>query len=673
MERNDIYTKTLNHLKAVTAATISNAKSGHTGSALGGSAILLALFMDHLNFDNSGNNCPNRDRFVMSAGHASALLYNLEHLFGFDITIDDLKNFRKYDSKTPGHPEYGVVPGVETTTGPLGQGVANAVGLAIAAEKMHAMYPTLFDNYTYCYAGDGCLMEGVAIEACSLAGKLKLSNLILLYDDNGITLDGEKDLSNNENMAEKFKAMGWNTIIVNNGNNFFECSNAISKAKYDYDGPTIIIFKTVIGIGTLKQGTAGAHGYPLSEEELANFRNSLGIEKPQNLYPIPEIGELPDTTPIDPNFYYPSDVYKHCHRATFDKMHKIDQWNRLFNNYLSHNKDNFETMLKLNCGEVNFADIVELLNEKPEMAGRDASSIVLNELYNYYNFFGGTADLASSTKAFLKNSEAFNKDKAKGNNIYFGIREHAMGSICNGIALYGNFLSFDSTFVSFSNYMFPSLRMRAMMNIPALSIFTHDSINIGEDGPTHQPIEQITQLRSFVGLQTFRPATYAEVVSAYKYFVTKKAPTVLALTKSKISNPSLSTVEKADHGGYVIYEAGVKPQIEIYATGTEVYLAMKVADELKHLGVRVISVPNEKIFASQPENYKSTVRLPNPILRVAIEATNDNVWYKYIGSDGLLININDYQYSGNGNEVYSKAGFNVENIVAKINEKLKIK
>lgn len=642
----NIETKTLNYLKAMTAETISNAKSGHTGSALGGSSILLALFDNHLNFDASGTNWLNRDRFVMSAGHASALLYNIMHLYGYDISIDDLKNFRKYGSKTPGHPEYGVVPGVETTTGPLGQGVANAVGMAIASKKMHTINKTLFNNFVYCYAGDGCLMEGVALESCSLAGKLALDNLILLYDDNGITLDGEKDLSNNENTAKKFEAMGWNVILVEKGNDYHECAKAISKAKKS-SSPTIIIFKTVIGIGTIKQGTSGAHGYPLSAEELDAFKKSLGISE---------------------SFYYPEDVIKHCREAKKENDKMIADWNKLYNKH----KDEIEAKLKLSSEEPNFKEIVKLLNEKPEMAGRDASGIVLNELFKSYNLFGGTADLASSTKAKINSSLAFNKDKENGNNIYFGIREHAMGSIVNGIALYGNFLGFDSTFVTFSNYMFPSLRMRAMMNLPALSIFTHDSINIGEDGPTHQPIEQISQLRSFVSLQTFRPATYAEVVSAYKYFVTKKVPTVLALTKSKISNPKLSTIEKSDRGGYVIYETGTKQQIEIYATGTEVYLAMKVADELKHIGVRVISVPNEKIFDSQTANYKSKVMLPAPILRVAIEATNDNIWYKYIGKDGLLVNINEYQYSGNGTEVYEKAGFEVANVVAKINKKLKV-
>ena len=642
-----IENKTLNYLKAVTAETISNAKSGHTGSALGGSSIMLALFHNHLQFDPTGLNWKNRDRFVLSAGHISALLYTTLHLFGYDITIDDLKNFRKYGSKTPGHPEYGVVPGVETTTGPLGQGVATAVGLAIAAKKMNAMFPTVYDNYTYCYAGDGCLMEGVAVEACSLAGKLKLSKLVLLYDDNGITLDGEKEISNSENTARKFEAMGWNVIVVEKGNDYFECNNAIGKAKHS-DKPTIIIFKTIIGIGTMKQGTCGAHGYPLSAEELASLKTSLEVED---------------------SFYFPEDVKKFCSQVTESNLKQIKDWTGVYN----VNKDLIENALKINA-ECDFKTVLKSVYEqKPEAAGRDVSGLVLNEVANYYNLFGGTADLSSSTKAFIKNSDSFEKNAKEGRNIYFGIREHAMGTICNGIALYGGFYAFDSTFVSFSNYMFPSLRLRAMMQIPALSIFTHDSVNIGEDGPTHQPIEQIPQLRNYVGLTVFRPATYAEVVAGYKYFLTKSKPTVLALTKTKIQNLKVSTIEKAERGGYVIYETGTKPQIEIFASGTEVYLAMQVADEMKNMGVRVISMPCESLYSKQTANYKSKVQLDDPALKVAIEATNDNLWYKYIGENGLLININEYQYSGNGTEVYTKAGFDKTAVVEKIRSALKIK
>ena len=640
----DIVNKSLNYLKSLTAETISHAKSGHTGSALGASSILFALFNNHLQFDCSGNNWPNRDRFILSAGHCSSLLYSLLHFFNYPITIDDLKNFRKYGSKTPGHPEYGLTEGVEVTTGPLGQGVANAVGLAIAEAKMNAAFPNLFNNYTYCFAGDGCLMEGVADEACSLAGKLGLNKLIILYDDNEVTLDGDKAISNTENTMKKFEAMGWDSIVVDKGNDYYECSKAISKAKTN-SKPTIIIFRTVIGIGTVKQGTNFAHGYPLSAEELKTFKANLDV---------PE------------EFFVPNDVREFCYEAVERNNRLIEKWNTLY----EFQKEAVEEFLKENS-RYNLTDLCKKINTKyPEIAGRDASHVVLNELNNYFAFFGGAADLASSTKAYIEDCPEFDEDMAKGNNIRFGIREHAMGSIANGIALYYKFLAFDSTFVVFSNYMMPALRMRAMMQIPVLSIMTHDSINIGEDGPTHQPIEQISQLRSIVGLTVFRPATIAEIMAGFKYFATKKKPTVLAVTKTKISNLKYSTVDKADKGGYIIYETEKTPKIEIFATGTEVYLAIEVAEELKEMGVRVISMPCEKIFANQTENYKSKVLLEKPELKVAIEATNDNVWYKYIGENGLLFNIDSYQTSGKGDEVYKKAGFDKERIVEEIRNKL---
>lgn len=642
----DIANKTLNYLKSITAETISRAKSGHTGTALGASSIMLALFHNHYQFDCSGNNWKNRDRFVLSAGHSSALLYSLLYMFGFPLTADDLKNFRRYGSKTPGHPEYGVTEGVEVSTGPLGQGVANAVGLAIAADKMHAIAPNLFNNFTYCLAGDGCLMEGVAEEACSIAGKLCLKNLILLYDNNEVTLDGDKAISNNENTIKKFEAMGWDTITVDKGNDYSECSKAISKAKSNHR-PTLIMFRTMIGIGTAKQGTCGAHGYPLSEEELTTFKHTLDIST---------------------EFTLPDDVKAFCNEAIEKNNKLIEKWNAI---YETEQKE-IEKKLKLNS-RYNLTDICKKISlANPEISGRDAGGLILNELYPLFPFFGGAADLASSTKAFIKGVPEFEADNAEGNNLRFGIREHAMGAICNGIALYDSFLAFDSTFVSFSNYMLPALRMRAMMGIPVLSLMTHDSINIGEDGPTHQPIEQIPQMRSIIGLTVFRPATIAEIMAGYKFFVTRKKPTVLALTKTTISNPKYSTVDKAEKGGYVIFETQKEPTVEILASGSEVYLAIDVASKLEKVGARVISVPCEKIFSKQTDLYKSKVLVEKPKLRVAIEATNDNVWYKYIGEDGLLINVEDYCHSGKGSEVYSKAGFNVENILSLISEKLHI-
>lgn len=653
----DIISKSLNYLKSLTAETISNAKSGHTGSALGASSILLALFHDHLHFDASGTNWQNRDRFVLSAGHASALLYSLLHLFGYDISIEDLKQFRKSGSKTPGHPEYGVVPGVETTTGPLGQGIANAVGMAIAEAKMERQYPDFIDNYTYCYAGDGCLMEGVGVEACSLAGTLGLNKLILLYDDNNITIDGERTLANKENVAKKFEAMNWNVVEVKNGNDYHACSKAIKVAKKSSNKPTIIIFKTTIGIGTKKQGTCSVHAYPLLAEELCEFKKSLNVEE---------------------NFYVPEDVYNFCHEATNKNNELIKSWNEKFEkDTKTWGSPAFNRLLK--PSEKDFEDALALLNGTSEMAGRDASGKVLCSLSENNYFFGGTADLGPSTKAVVKlpdSTEPSFFDPSTelggfGRNIHFGIREHAMGSIANGMALYNSCMHiFDSTFVAFSNYMLPALKMRAMMKAPVMSICSHDSIDIGEDGPTHQPIEQIPQLRLLIGLSVWRPGTYAEVVAAYKHFLKKQEPVFMAVTKNKISNPNGSTIESASKGGYVILENGKKPEVEIFATGREIYLAMEVAKLLSPIGVRVISLPCLGEFEKQDTAYKNKVLLKNPKLKIAIEATNDNIWHKYVGESGLIFNVDDYQTSGNGGEIYKKAGFDAEFITKQISKKI---
>ncbi len=639
----DIIEKSINYLKALTAETISNAKSGHTGSAIGASSIMLVLFHDHLKYDVSSKGWLGRDRFVLSAGHTSAMFYSILHLFGFDIDIEDLKNFRKCDSKTPGHPEFGVVPGAETTTGPLGQGVANAVGFALAEAKMHNLLPDVIDNYTYCYAGDGCLMEGVAVEACSLAGTLKLNKLILLYDDNNITIDGKRTLANSEDTKAKFEAMGWNTIDVKNGHDYQACSKAIEKAKKS-SKPTIIIFKTTIGIGTTVEGTEKVHAYPLPAEELATFKQSLGVSE---------------------SFYVPDDVYNFCREATTKNIKAMIEWTKVAEPKIENLKKFY------NPATFDYNKFIEELKILPEQAGRDLSGIVLNALASNYNLFGGTADVAPSTKAVIKNAEFVSAQNMSGRNIHFGIREHSMGSICNGMALYGGLNVFDSTFMAFSNYMLPALKMRAMMNAPVLSIFTHDSIDIGEDGPTHQPIEQIGQLRSLIGLNVFRPATKAEMVAGFKFFLEQKKPTALVVSKSKLIDIEGSDLENAEKGGYNIFQTKTKPQIEIFATGKEVSLAIEVAKQLEDVGARVISMPCESLYFEQDKNYKNQVRVKNPILKIAIEASNDNLWYKYIGENGLLINVTNYQTSGKGSEVYEKAGFHVESILKQIRNKLK--
>lgn len=638
----NITEKSINYFKALTAETISNAGSGHTGSAISSSTMMMALFHDHLMFDPTRPDFPNRDRFVVSAGHTSAMYYSLLHLFGYNISIDDLKHFRKCHSKTPGHPERNVVPGVEVTTGPLGQGVANAVGMAIASKKMNSIFPNAINNKTYCYCGDGCLMEGVAVEACSLAGTLALDNLIVLYEDNNITIDGARTLANSEDIPSKFNAMGWNVIEVKNGHDYNACTKAIEKAKKS-NKPTIIIFKTIIGIGTSKQGTCKVHAYPLPADELVAFKSELGVSE---------------------SFFVPEDVYAYCRSVSVKNIETANKW-------LNENKDILKSILTLNSKKFNFEKLLSKLNSEPEQAGRDISSIVLNAISENYYFFGGTADVGPSTKAVISNSGDFSSKTPIGRNIHFGIREHAMGSICNGMATNPALYVFDSTFLAFSNYMLPSLKMRGMMNLPVLSVFTHDSIDIGEDGPTHQPIEQIGALRSLIGLDVIRPANKTEVVWAFKHFVEERHPTALVMSKSKLPSSENISIEMASHGGYVVYETGSKPTIEIFATGKEVDLAIAVANELKDFGVRVVSMPCEKIFDKQPKEYKNKVLLKNPVLKVAIEASNDMVWHKYVDENGLIVSVSDYQTSGKGSEVYSNAGFNTKDIVKLINKKLK--
>lgn len=651
----NIQEKSINYLKALAAETVSNAATGHTGSAISASTMMFALFNCHYRFNPSDTSFLNRDRFVLSAGHTCAMYYSLLHMFGFDISINDLKNFRKYGSKTPGHPELGIVPGVESSTGPLGQGVANAVGLALAESIFEAKFNDdlhkIFNNYTYCYCGDGCLMEGVAVEACSLAGTLNLNKLIVLYEDNNITIDGERTIANTENTARKFEAMNWNVIEVKNGHDYTACSKAIEKAKQSTK-PTIIIFKTTIGLGTSKEGTCKVHAYPLPAEELAEFKTKLGITE---------------------SFYIPDDVRAYCKEAIDKNQLYFNAWKLLLGSYKLSNPEKYKELSDIFSNKkVNYNKILNALLKMPEMAGRDMSKLVFNELAKVYvELVGGTADVGASTKAVIDDAGDYSATNRLGRNIHFGIREHSMGSIANGIALYAGLPAFDSTFLAFSNYMLPALRMRSMMGLPVLTIFTHDSVDVGPDGPSHQPIDQIAQLRTLINFNTYRPATAAEAVAGFKLFFETRKPTALIFSKTKLPKFENSTIEDAEKGGYVVLDTKSKPTIEIISTGKDVELAVNVAKQLEGVGVRVISMPCESLFANQPATYKNKVLLKKPVLIVAIEASNDPIWYKYVGPNGLIVSVNQYQPSGSSSDVYKKAGFNVENIVKLINKKLK--
>lgn len=650
----NIADKTLNYVKSITAQSISNAGSGHTGASLGVSAIMLALFKDHYNFDVSDTDFLNRDRFVLSAGHACPVYYTLLSLFGFDVSLQDLKSLRVLGSKTPGHPEYRVTDGIEVTTGPLGQGVANAVGMALAqsimAERFNSVGFSIINNYTYCLAGDGCLMEGIAQEACSLAGTLNLNRLILLYDSNDVSMDGSLNVSNRENVAKKFKSMGWNVIKCNRGNSFRDCSKAIAKAK-KMEGPTIIIFKTTIGIGTDKEGTSAIHGVALSEEELKVFNKKLGVFE---------------------NFFVPNDVRDWCMASSRRGKLNHEKWNQDLAVYATSNPELYRQFVNFfDRKKVDFDKIARSNYKLEGMSGREFNKTLLNEIASkLYQIVGGTADVMHSTCAFIEDGGNYNIGNRRGRNIHFGVREHAMAAICNGISLYEDFLPFCSTFLAFSNYMLPAIRMAALMKLNVLYIFTHDSIFVGEDGVTHQPIEQLANLRSIIGLNVFRPCDSNELLAGYKLALEKSGPMAFVLSRQKMPVVD-GSLKGAMNGGYILKSAKKEAQIVIYASGSEVSLALQVSDELsKKFDVSVVSIPCVEIFENQSSVYKNKVLQKNAKIRVAIEASNDNVWYKFIGDDGLFVGIDDYQGSGKGDEIYSKAGFNVKDIIREITKKM---
>lgn len=649
----NINQKCINELRLMSASVISNAKSGHTGSSVGAVPILFALFKDHYFFNPNDSEFFARDRFVLSAGHTSALYYSLLNLFDMGISDDDLAKFRRLGSKTPGHPEYKKTKFVEVSTGPLGQGVANAVGMAIGqtmvGARFNAQKANIIDNYTYCYCGDGCLEEGVAQEACSLAGTLKLKKLILLYDANNITIDGKVGLANTEDVAKKFKAMNWNVIKVKKGDSYFWCSRAIARAKRA-SKPTIIIFNTTIGYGTSYAGTEKIHGIPLSDKELIEYKNDL----------------------LMPNFTkFSQEVKDYCFRSVRYNKILLEKWKRMYCLYEQTHPElcrQFESFI-----DERETDVLKLLKPevlKEEMSGRDANQLILKELMaKQPRFVGGTADLAPSVKAYVKEFGDFSKNNRRGRNIHFGVREHAMGAICNGLSLYLEGPVFCSTFMAFSNYMIPPMRMSALMNLPVLYLFSHDSYKIGQDGPTHQPVEQLGQLRLIPNLNVFRPADTNELIHCYKLAIDTDKPSAFALSRQKLQNVSYGA-KNIFKGGYVL--SGTKGDVSIFASGSEVSLALDVAKELKNLGIKceVCSFPSLNVFDAQSETYKNSV-LNGSKHKVVIEASNDTHWYKYLNEKDLFIGVEEFGESGTPDELDRKFGFTTNLIVKKIKNLIK--
>ncbi len=650
----NINNKCINHLRCLSAEMITNANSGHPGVALGSATIFYALFKDHYFYDIKDHKFIARDRFVASAGHVSALYYATAYMFNFGLNENDLKSFRQIGSITPGHPEYGTTNFVEDSTGPLGQGVANAVGIAIAqsmlAEKFNVQKFPIFDSYTYCFLGDGCMMEGVAEEAMSLAGTLKLNKLIFLYDYNNMTIDGKADMANAENIKKKFKAMHYNVIYVRNGNSYQSVTRAIARAKKCQNKPSIIIFKTIIGYGATNAGKNTIHGKPLSISELNALKQSLGVKE---------------------SFSLPKDVKEHALKTIKKNNELLEKWNNMFAIYKTANPELYKQLVAFMSNKQ--VDVQKLIKQDmltQDISGRDANEMVLNEIAQKLpRFVGGSADLVASTKAYINDGGDYSALNRRGKNIHFGIREHAMGAISNGLSLVLNSPVFCSTFLAFSNYMMPAIRMSALMNLPVWYIFTHDSYKVGEDGPTHQSVEQLGTLRLIPNLNVLRPAFMEEVYACYDIALSSNCPSAFVIAKQTLKS------EVADYsnilkGGYVL--SGEKGEVEILATGSEVELALKVKAVLESQDIScvVASFPCVEQFERQSESYKDDVLSRGKVL-VSLEASNDNIWYKYIGKNGLRIGVFKFGKSAKPSQLDEYFEMTPSSVVKKIKNFLK--
>lgn len=660
----NIEQKSVNAIRVLAADTVQKANSGHPGMPLGSAAMAYELWANHLTHNPKNPKWVNRDRFILSAGHASSLLYSLLHLFGYGLTIEDMKNFRQDNSLTPGHPEYGHTVGVEATTGPLGAGMGMAVGMAMAQAHMAATFNTedynVIDHYTFVLGGDGCMEEGISSEAFSLAGTLGLSKLIVLYDSNNITIEGNTDLAFTEDVNKRMGAFGFQTLTVEDGNNLEEISKAIELAKSEKTKPSFITVKTKIAFGCpAKEGSESSHGSPLGEENVKALRDNLGWEEQEA-------------------FVTPQDVYDNFAQKAKKGQDAEDNWNKLFKAYCEKYPEKKELWDKyfaviddeklLNCDEFwSYED-------KPQ-ATRSLSGNMINRLAKIMpNFWGGSADLGPSNKTVIKDGGSFSKNNYLGRNIHYGVREFAMAAIANGITLYGGTKTFVGTFFVFSDYLKPMARLAALMKIPVTYVLTHDSIGVGEDGPTHEPIEQLAMLRAMPNINVFRPADATETAAAwYSAITSKNTPTVLALSRQNLPQIEGSSKE-ALKGGYIIAESiKAKPDAIIIASGSEVSLAVDAKKELMEKGfdIRVVSMPCMDIFEQQSDEYKEKI-LPQTVeKRLVVEAGSSICWGKYLGFKGKSVTIDTFGASAPANVLFKKYGFTVENVVNKALSMLK--
>ena len=652
----------VNAIRVLSADAIQKANSGHPGLPLGTAPVAYELFAKHMNYNPHNPDWVNRDRFVLSGGHGSMLLYSLFHLFGIgNLSLEEVKNFRQFGSLTPGHPEYGHTVGVEATTGPLGQGMAMAVGMAMAEAHLSSVFNKegfpVVDHYTYVLGGDGCMMEGISSECFSLAGTLGLSKLIVFYDSNNISIEGSTDIAFTEDVVTRFKAFGFQTIEVEDGNDLEAIGKAIQEAKADKTRPSLIKVNTLIGYGCpAKQGKASAHGEPLGVDNVAALKENINW-------------------PCKGDFEVPKEVYDH-YKELADNMAKAeDKWNELFAAYV----EKYPEMKELWDNYFDGYDMSDLFNsdeywakgDKPE-ATRSTSGTILNMIKKAMpNLIGGSADLAPSNKTNMKDAGDFSKDNYAGTNLHFGVREQAMAAIGNGLALHGGLKAFVATFFVFSDYVKPMARLSALMKLPLTYVFTHDSIGVGEDGPTHEPIEQLAAFRSLPDFTVFRPCDRTETAAAWMYAVENECgPTGLVLTRQNLPQMEGSSKD-ALKGGYVIAESEkAVPDAIIIASGSEVSLAVNAKEELKKSGidVSVVSMPSMELFDKQSAEYKESV-LPNAVRkRVAVEALSDFGWYKYVGLDGKVIAMEGFGASGPAATLFEHFGFTVDNVVKTVKE-----
>lgn len=660
MNNQSIVEKAINTIRLLSAEAIQKANSGHPGLPMGMAPVAYLLYKNIMKHNPKNSKWLNRDRFVLSGGHGSMLLYSILHLSGYDISLDDLKNFRQWGSKTPGHPEFGSTDGVETTTGPLGQGLANAIGMAVAQKHLAAIFNKdgykILDHFIYAEAGDGDLMEGLSHEVASFAGHNKLGNMILFYDDNSITIDGDISLSNSDDAAKRFEAYNWHVQIVDDVTDLVALNQAIENAQSVTDKPSIIITKTLIGHGSPnKQGTAAAHGAPLGDDEIVLVKRNFGF-------------------PEDEKFFVPTEVTKH-YAELIEKGAELEkEWNDLFASYSEKYPEDAKLFTKVMSGDFG-NEWKELIphfeNYGDGMATRNSSQTVLNAVAPALpTFFGGSADLTPSNNTAIKGWEDFTPDNPEGKYIRYGIREFAMAAIMNGMAVYGGVIPYGGTFMVFSDYLRPTLRIASISKIRMIYVLTHDSIGVGEDGPTHQPIEHSAALRSIPGVVFIRPADANETAQAWKFAIAhEEGPVALALTRQNLTildRTKYASEEGLQKGAYIIKDVEGTPDLIIMASGSEVEISIKAAEELATTGVkvRVVSFPSWEIFEIQSDEYKNSVFPKEVRARLSVEAGLKFGWEKYVGLDGSSISIEHFGASAPAAKLFEEFGFTVENIVA---------